>query len=228
MSLLKSFINIFYPKLCAICEQLLLENETIACTVCRHDLPVLFFKDARKNKIFENFYGRIPIEEANTLLSFAKEGKAKKLIHELKYKGNEHIGAFLGNWLGELILENNQFSDIDYIVPVPLHPKKLKLRGYNQLTTFGERLSFHLNKPLKENVLLKISSSKTQTFKQRFERFENVAAKFSLVDTTIFTNKHLLLIDDVVTTGATLVACSNELLKTKNIKISILTMTYTA
>lgn len=227
MLLIKNFINLFYPKLCIICNNLLLENENYVCTICRHDLPILYFKNSKKNTILEIFYGKIPIEEANTLLSFTKEGKTKKLIHQLKYKGNESVGEFLGNWLGELIIEKSHFLDIDYIVPVPLHSKKFKKRGYNQVTKFGKRISFHLKKPLEENILLRTFSSKTQTFKQRFERFENIDTQFLLTDKNIFANKHILLIDDVVTTGATLEACSKELLKAKNIKISILTMSFT-
>ena len=227
IQIIEDLLQIFYPKLCLICEYPLFENEVFACTTCRHDLPVLFFKDATKNELWRKFYGRIPVEEINTLLSFSKEGKTKKLIHELKYNGNENIGIFLRNWIGELLIENKQFAEVDFIVPVPLHPKKLKKRGYNQLTKFGERVSFYLNKPLKQNILLKINATKTQTFKQGFERFENNELKFSLQDTTIFANKHILLIDDVLTTGATLEACSKELLKTPNIKISILTMSFT-
>lgn len=220
-------LHLFYPRQCAVCDGLLLENETIACLLCRHDLPLLFYKDTTENDIFKKFYGRIPIETANTLLSFTKEGKTKKIIHALKYRGNEDVGLFLGNWLGALVVENKQFTDIDFIVPVPLHPKKLKARGYNQLTKFGKQLSFHLNKPLNETVLLKTDRSNTQTYKQRFERFENTQSKFSVADNTVFKNKHILLIDDVITTGATLEACSNELLKTPNIKISVLTLSLT-
>lgn len=198
IQILADILKIFFPKLCALCKHQLLENEIFACLICRHDLPVLFFKNASKNDMIQKFYGRIPLENANTLLSFSKEGKTKKLIHEFKYKGNENIGEFLGNWLGELLLENNQFTDIDFIVPVPLHPKKLKVRGYNQLTKFGEWLSFYLKKPLKQNILLKTNASKTQTFKKRFDRFENIDSQFSLMDTAIFSNKHILLIDDVL------------------------------
>jgi ComF family protein len=129
--------------------------------------------------------------------------------------------------LGEILKENNQFSDVDFIIPVPLHLKKLKRRGYNQVTKFGQTLSFHLDIPFLENVLVRTSTSKTQTFKARFERFNNLDTKFLLDNTSIFTKKHVLLIDDVITTGATLEACARELQKTEGIKISILTMAYT-
>ena len=227
LQIIKDLLQIFYPQLCLICEDILLQNEPFVCLFCRHDLPVLFYKDSTNNEIIRKFYGRIPVEEANTLLTFHKEGKIKKLIHALKYNGNENIGIFLDNWTGELLTENKQFTGVDFIVPVPLHTKKLKKRGYNQLTKFGERLSSYLKKPLKENILLKVDPTKTQTFKQRFERFEDNELKFSIEDTRIFANKHILLIDDVLSTGATLEACSKKLQKTSNIKISILTMSLT-
>ena len=227
MKILKDLFRIFYPKLCANCENQLLQNENVICTFCRHDLPLTNYPNYVDNKIVQTFYGRIVIEKANSLLFFRKEGITQKLIHELKYKENEAIGAFFGNWLGEIIKENKEFSEIDIIIPVPLHPKKLKQRGYNQVTEFGKRLSFHLQKPFKEDVLIRTSTSKTQTFKARFERFNNIDTKFQLIDTSTLKNKHILLIDDVITTGATLEACAKELQKTEGVKISILTIAYT-
>jgi ComF family protein len=227
MKLLKDFFRIFYPDLCANCENQLEKNENTICTFCRHDLPLTNFTNYSENKIAKTFYGRIIIEKANTLLFYRKEGITKKLIHELKYKGNEEIGSFFGNWLGEILKQNNEFSDINVIVPVPLHPKKLKQRGYNQVSKFGEKLSYHLNKPFLENVLLRTSTSKTQTFKARFERFNNNDTKFQSSNTSSFKNKHILLIDDVITTGATIESCAKELQKTEGVKISILTMAYT-
>jgi competence protein ComFC len=227
MKFLKDFFRIFYPDLCANCENQLEKNENTICTFCRHDLPLTNFTNYSENKIAKTFYGRIIIEKANTLLFYRKEGITKKLIHELKYKGNEEIGSFFGNWLGEILKQNNEFSDINLIVPVPLHPKKLKQRGYNQVSKFGEKLSYHLNKPFLENVLLRTSASKTQTFKARFERFNNNDTKFQSNNTSSFKNKHILLIDDVITTGATIESCAKELQKTEGVKISILTMAYT-
>ena len=227
MKILKDFFRIFYPELCANCDNQLEKNENTICTFCRHDLPLTNFTNYSENKITKTFYGRVVIEKANSLLFYRKVGITKKLIHELKYKGNEEIGHFFGNWLGEILKQNNQFSDINLIIPVPLHPKKLKQRGYNQVSKFGEKLSDYLEKPFLENVLLRTSTSKTQTFKARFERFNNNDTKFQLNNTSTFKGKHILLIDDVITTGATLEACAKELQKMEGVKISILTMAYT-
>lgn len=227
MQILKDFFHLFYPKLCANCQKQLVVNEKVLCTFCRHDLPLTNFTDYKENKICESFYGRIAIEKANSLLFYRREGITKRLIHDLKYKGNEEIGTFFGNWLGEILLENKQFSDVDCIIPVPLHQKKMKQRGYNQVTKFGETLSIYLNISFVEDVLIRTSASKTQTFKARFERFNNLETKFFLNDDLRFKNKHVLLIDDVITTGATLEACAKELQKTEGIRISILTMAYT-
>ena len=158
---------------------------------------------------------------------YRKDGKTKDLIHHLKYKGNQEIGTFIGEWFGSVLNESNEFNDIDCIIPVPLHPKKQKQRGYNQLTTFGLSVSKHLNKPYITDALLRTTASKTQTFKQRFERFSNSGTKFSVPNTSILKNKHILLIDDVITTGATLESCCKELLTSENIKISIATIAYT-
>ena len=221
------FLYLFYPKLCAICEHQLVKNETVLCTFCRHDLPLIYYSDYKNNKISQAFYGKIPIKKAMSLFIYRKDGKTKELIHQLKYKGNQEIGVFFGNWFGEILKENQEFSSVNFIIPVPLHKKKLKTRGFNQLTTFGERLSSHLKTPYLENILIKTSSTKTQTFKNRLERFTNSETKFLLSNTTILENKHVLLIDDVITTGATLESCCKELLKTKNIKISIASMAFT-
>ncbi len=224
MSILKDFFHLFYPKICAVCEEQLVANEKTICTICRHDLPLTNFTSFNENSVTQTFYGRVEVEKGYSLLFFRKEGITQKIIHELKYRGNEEIGIFFGNWLSEIIKEKEAFKDVDFIIPVPLHPKKLKQRGYNQVTKFGKTLYERLNIPFLENELTRISASKTQTFKARFERFSNVDTKFLLKNPSFFNNKHVLLIDDVITTGATLESCANEFQKSENCKISILTM----
>lgn len=228
MHFLKDFFYIFYPKICANCKEQLLQNEKTICTFCRHDLPLTNFQSYTKNKVSSIFLGRITIEKAYSLLFFRKKSSTKNLIHELKYKGNEEVGVFFGNWLGEMLSKNKEFANVDFIIPVPIHLKRKKIRGYNQVTKFGKCLSTHLHIKFIEDILVRKSSTKTQTLKARFERFNDAETKFSLTDTAFFKNKHVLIIDDVITTGATLEACSIALLKTSGIKISILTMAYTA
>lgn len=227
MKLLSDFIEVFYPRLCSNCENQLLVKEDILCTFCRHDLPLTNVTDFSNNKIVNIFYGRVEIIKAFSLLFYRKIGITKKLIHDLKYKGNENIGVFLGNWIGSILAESNKFSDIDFIIPVPLHQKRLHERGYNQVTKFGKQLSYHLKKPFLENVLVRVSSTKTQTYKTRFERFKNTNTIFEVQSSVIFSNKHILLIDDVITTGATLEACIQEFKKFNNVRVSIVTMAYT-
>ena len=227
MKILKDLFYLFYPNICANCNEQLLQNEKVICTFCRHDLPLTNFQSYTKNKVSRIFSGRITIEKAYALLFFRKQGVTKNLIHALKYKGNEEVGVFFGNWIGETVAKNKEFSTVDFIVPVPIHAKKKKIRGYNQVTKFGECLSMHLKVPLNEDVLIRQSATKTQTLKSRFERFNDLESKFSARNTSIFKEKHILIIDDVITTGATLEACAKELLKTPGIKISILTMSYT-
>ena len=227
MNLLKDLRALFYPETCPSCRQQLVQNEKIICTFCRHDLPLTNFKSYTENKINAIFYGRIPIEKAFALLLLRKKGITKNLIHQLKYHGMEEIGVFFGDWLGEIHSENQEFSSVDFIIPVPIHPKKKKLRGYNQLTKFGTRLQHHLKIPFVAGVLVRSSATATQTLKSRFERFNDLHTKFSILDLDRFKNKHVLLIDDVITTGATLEACALELMKTSGIKISILAMAYT-
>ena len=227
MQFLKDLRHIFYPKLCVNCQNQLVNNEFVLCTFCRHDLPLANFKNYTDNKIIRIFYGRVEIEKANALLLFRKKGIVQQIIHELKYKNNEDVGVFLGRWYASILKETSIFSEVDIVIPVPLHPKRLKERGYNQVTKFGLEICNSLKIPFKENILTRVSSTKTQTFKSRFERFTNLDTKFITQKKDRINGKHILLIDDVITTGATLESCAKELLKSGASKISLITMAYT-
>lgn len=227
MRILKDIFDLFYPNLCINCDNHLLKGEIILCSFCKHDVPVIQLKDYKNNEIKTVFYGKVLINKAASFMYFRKEGVSKKLIHNLKYKNTPEIGAFIGDWFGYLLKESGDFEAIDCIIPVPLHASKLKKRGYNQVDEFGKSLSNLLKAPYMPSVLTKIGANETQTFKKRFDRFSNTVTKFYLSDTTILEHKHVLLIDDVITTGATLEACCNELLKTKNITISVVTIAFT-
>lgn len=225
---LKDILYLFYPATCSSCDGYLHKNEYLICVKCRHDLPYSHYTKHHNNPVETLFFGRIPLHTATALFLFEQNGMAQTLIHKLKYQGKEEIGSFTGFLLGEELKNNPKYKHIDYIIPVPLHRKKQKKRGYNQLSKFGKSLSTVLKIPYKENLLLKVSTSDTQTKKNRFDRWKNATESFQLTNTNFLKNKHILLIDDVVTTGATLESCANELLKTKNITISIATIAHTA
>ena len=203
-------------------------NENILCLECKHDLPETNFTDQPNNSVEKMFIGRIPIESATSLFFFYKKGKIQEAIHQLKYKNHQEIGTLFGDWLGEEIKNSTRFNKIDYIIPVPIHSKRLKKRGYNQLTNFGLSLSKVLNVPFLDHALIKKETTETQTHKGRIDRWENVKTLFELQNSNTFKDKHILLIDDVITTGATLEACSNQILQCKNVRISIAVMAYTA
>jgi ComF family protein len=227
MNFLKDIYALFYPEVCLCCFNNLTSNESVICVTCRHDLPLTNFSNQKNNAIETSFYGRIPVENATALFYFFKKGKIQHLIHALKYKKQQQVGTLLGNWLGEEIINSNQFSTIDCIVPVPLHPKKLKSRGYNQVATFGKSLAEKLNKPYIDTVLKRGQFTNTQTKKLRLDRWKNVSDIFFVENNNTLQNKHILLIDDIITTGATLEACYKAFENTKNIKISIASMAYT-
>lgn len=218
------FINLFYPSLCQICEKELLKNERVICVECLHELPVTSYQPNNENPVKKVFYGRMKVEEADALLIFQKKGSVQKLIHQLKYKGQREIGAFLGEWMGANLKENKNFSEVEAVIPVPLHKKKLKSRGYNQVEDFGKEIGKALQVPYIDNVLLKRSFSTTQTIKARLARWGNMEETFVLANPHLIENKHILLVDDLITTGSTLEACATVLKQAGDVKISVATM----
>jgi ComF family protein len=223
----KDLLHIFFPERCVVCGEQLLKNEKTICVSCRHDLPLTGFTQEPDNEMERAFTGRSEIKDATALVYFYKKGIVQKLIHELKYRGHQEIGRFFGEWLGNEIKSSDRFQIPDMIVPVPLHPKKLKQRTYNQVSEFGRALSEILEIPFTEDVLRRNIFTDTQTYKHRTERFRNTKNIFEVDNWEVCKDKHLLLIDDVFTTGATLEACCKELKKIPGIRISISTMAYT-
>lgn len=227
MQFLNDIKNIFYPNVCQACETVLTTNENVVCSQCLFSLPTTNSLMNNAINVEKVFFGRIKIEHATALLLYNKKGITQKLIHNLKYKGNQEIGVFLGDWLGKEMQVSKIFENIDFIVPVPLHKKKFKKRGYNQVEKFGIQLSIHLQKPYVDGVLIKKEKSTTQSKKTRLDRWKNMEELFFLDDHSFFENKHILLIDDIITTGATIESCANELFKANKIKISIAVMAIT-
>lgn len=222
--MLKSLLNLFFPKVCCGCKLLLLANESILCTVCRHEIPLTNHHLNPDNEAFKKFYGRIPIEYASALVYFQKKGIVQEMIHSLKYRGHEEIGGFLGEWHAENLKKLDAIKTVDVIIPVPLHRKKLRERGYNQVSTFGLALSENLNLKYNDSLLFRKVYSKTQSKKNLLGRTEGIETIFDVKYSEKDHHKHFLLIDDVITTGATLEACSRAILKIPGARISIVCM----
>jgi ComF family protein len=220
----KSLVNLFFPKACYACLHPHQDNENTICTNCRHDLPVTNFHLNHDDSIKKVLYGRAKIENGTALFRFEKKGLVQKLIHGLKYKGYENIGFILGNWLGGELKDIEGYQNIDIVIPVPLHKKKLQHRGYNQVTKFGQQIALALNANFIDDTLIKITNTKSQTKKTRLSRWRNNKELFTLKHIDAIENKHILLVDDIITTGATLEACATALNQAQNIKISVATM----
>jgi len=218
------FINLMFPDLCVVCGSSLQKNEHQLCVSCLHEIPKTNYHLIDENPIEKRFWGKVPIYRATSYFFFQKGSSFQKLLHILKYKGNKEIGELMGKYAAIDLLDSADFTSIDVILPVPLHPGKYKLRGYNQSEWIGKGLSVVLNRPMDTSTLIRARENTTQTKKTVFERYENTEGIFELKDTTVLAGKHVLLVDDVLTTGSTLEACVRALLETPEIKISIFTL----
>ncbi|MHA7056685.1 ComF family protein [Aquimarina sp. M1] len=225
--MLSDLAYLFYPIYCAACDNPLYKNERILCTSCRHKLPLGNFHKVNAKKIEKVFYGRAKIENITSLLVFEKGGLVQNLIHNLKYRGREEIGKELGKWLGNEICQLTEYQCIDVIIPVPLHPRRLRERGYNQVEKFGKEIAERLQAKYVDFVLKKNSYNKKQSKNSSLTRWINTSETFGVHNESLLINKHVLIVDDIVTTGATLEACIEVLKSIPGIKISIATMAIT-
>jgi len=216
--------KLFYPKICGACDNSLLKGEEHLCFICSNNLPYTRFEKIRDNPAEKIFAGRIPIEFATSLLFFSKAELTQKILHNIKYNYRKQLAVFTGKKLGESILSAHTQFQFDAIIPVPLHQKKELLRGYNQSYLIAEGIATVLNIPVYNKIIRRTKNTDTQTKKSRSERWENINNVFETTETAIIQNKHLLLVDDVLTSGATLEACVAALKLNENIKVSIATL----
>ncbi|WP_083677179.1 ComF family protein [Winogradskyella sp. J14-2] len=214
----------FFPKVCEACNRALADNELIICTQCRHDLPVTNFHFDNTDTVKKVVYGRVKLELATALLHFSKKGAVQQLLHNLKYRGHQHISGFFGRWLGAELKTIDAYNEIEIVIPVPLYKTKLRQRGYNQVEQFGKAIAKALNADYNDTVLIKTKSTKTKVFEGRISRWNDDGAVFAISEDVALRGKHILLVDDIITTGATAEACATELLKIDNIKLSLATM----
>ena len=224
---LTDFLSLFFPNLCLICQYRSSLTQHNFCLSCQQRLPYTNFHEVKENLFTDRFWGRIPLQTGAALFFLHKNGLVQELIYRLKYNDRPKIGIQLGRLYGNILKNHSVFATADYIVPVPLHPTRKRKRGYNQSTQFAIGLSEAMKIPYEERILKRIIATTTQTHKSRLERFENVLAAFVVNDPTLAQNKHILLVDDVLTTGATMEACATRLLEVKGVKISMATIAST-
>jgi len=225
--LLTNFVSLFYPKLCVVCGESLIENENYFCFACFLKLPKTNYHLIPENQAIERLAGKVSLEKASSYFYYNKGGVAQKLVGEIKYRGNRNLGEWIGSYIAKDMISSEFFQGIDYLAPVPLHRSKEKKRGFNQAEKIAQGI-FQVTKiPLEINNIVREKANTTQTKKGIFDRWRNTQNLFNIENRKLFENKHILLIDDVLTTGSTLEAVARSLLKSEGVKISILTLAIT-
>jgi len=221
-----SFFHLLFPHICNGCGSNILSEESMLCMRCISEMPETNFQLHINNPVEKIFWGRLPLISATAQYYFTKESLMQHLMHQLKYKGNKDLGRQLGRLMGTDLMETTRFNKIGALIPLPLFPAKEKRRGYNQATILCEGIAEIMRVPILKDVIIRTQHTATQTKKGRMERWQNMEGKFQLVNPAKIENKHVLLVDDVITTGATLEACGQELIKASRTKLSIASLCF--
>lgn len=220
-----SFWSLLFPRCCVVCGSPLSRGEECLCTCCNINLPRTGFHLRKDNPVECLFWGRIPgLKRASSFLFYRKGSDFRRILHLLKYGGYKELGEVMGRYMAAELSSGGFFDGVDMIIPVPLHRKKQKLRGYNQSEWIARGIASVTGIPLCAECMIREKNTETQTRKSTFERWENVEGIFKLCDTVHFEGKHVLLVDDVLTTGATTVACASAFARVSGIRISVLTL----
>ena len=223
---ISDFVRLIFPSRCYACGKSMISGEEMICTGCYFNLPRTNFHLYDDNPVSRIFWCRANLYSATSFLFFNKGGNVQKLMHQLKYQSRTEIGIFLGQLFGNELKKSPLFQNVNIILPVPLHTKKLRTRGFNQSEIISQGICQSMDTKLCNEILLRKVFTSTQTKKSRYSRWENVAGKFEIKNPDIIEGKHLLLVDDVLTTGATIEACAEEILKVPNVKLSVATLAY--
>ena len=218
--------HFLFPHVCEGCGTDVLERDHMLCLQCLSSLPKTEFQFYPANPVEKLFWGRLPVTAAAAHCYFTKESMMQHLMHQLKYRGNKELGLYLGRVLGLALQAANRFRYVDALVPLPLYSFKERKRGYNQATLLCEGMAEVMNKPVLKDVIIRNTHTESQTKKNRVERWLNMEGRFEVVKPEAIEGKHVLLVDDVVTTGATLEACGAALLDAPNVQVSIATLCY--
>lgn len=224
ISIFKDILNLFFPNCCVICSSRLVDNEEHICVTCLSEIPPTNYHKQPENKLEEVFAGRFPFVRIASYAHFVKGGSLQPIIHELKYRSNPKLGVFLGELSGKALKGSPFLKGVDYIVPVPIHSNRQKMRGYNQSLEIAKGLSLQTGLVIDSENLSRVVDNPTQTGFSKLERWSNVDGIFQISNEKVFEGKHILLIDDVVTTGSTLESCAKAILACDNTKISIFTL----
>lgn len=219
-----SFLSLFFPRCCLICGRPLAKGEECICTMCNINLPRTNYHLQKDNPVEQLFWGKIPLERATSFFYYRKGSDFRQILHQLKYGGQKELGAIMGRYMASELLLSGFFQGIDVIIPVPLHKKKQRLRGYNQSEWIARGIAAVTGIPIDMELVVRRKNTETQTHKSTFERWENVDAIFEFHSSKTLQGKHVLIVDDVLTTGATTVACASVLTEVQGIQISILTL----
>lgn len=223
MEIFNDFINLIFPVRCAACGGILMKNERIICSGCIYHLPRTDFHSDPDNPVARIFWGRIRIEQATAYYFFNKGSKFRRLVHELKYSGRQDIGAEFGRAFGSELMESG-FRNVDVVVPVPLHKKKMRKRGFNQSECIARGIAEAMSKQVNTSSVIRAIDTATQTRRSRYDRWLNVENVFRVTEPESLIGKHILLVDDVLTTGATLEACATAILEVEETKVSIVAL----
>ena len=208
---LQNFSELLYPKLCGGCGNHLYENEEVVCVYCRASLPLSGECDFENNASEKLFWGKVSITAAASFLFFQKKSSTQHLLHQLKYQQKENIGEWLGEQFAYSLQSKGRFAAVEIIIPIPLHPSRIKFRGYNQCDAIARGMASVLQIPIVNGVLIRSVATQRQTKKNRFQRFENMESVFSVSQASAIKGKNILLLDDVLTTGATLISAAQVL-----------------
>ena len=219
-----NLLDLFYPRLCVACGHILQKNEEHLCLRCLLHLPESNYHSSDENPLLAIFLGRVRVESVNSYLLFRKGNYVQSILHQLKYKGNKEIGAYLGKRYATIMMDAGIWQDVDVIIPIPLHPQKMRSRGYNQSEWIAKGLSEGSGIPYRNDCLIRATFTETQTKKSRFNRWENVKNVFAVTNEYLLEGKHVLLCDDVLTTGATLEAAIQKLLLVPGVRVSVVTL----
>ena len=220
------FISLLFPRLCYACGNHLLRNESLICTGCYVSIPRTNYHLQAENPVAQLFWGRCMVEKAAAFSFYTRGSRIRNLIHKLKYSGIKEIGYELGRIYAVPLKASGFTAGIDLIIPVPLHPSKKRIRGFNQSEYISEGVSDVTGLPVDTHSLTRIGLSATQTNRSRYDRWTNVEGIFSVADAGAIRGKHILLVDDVITTGSTIESCVNELLKVDDVKVSVIAIGY--